>query len=158
MQHVQLYFNRTHVNRPTNPRGRKYCLIMIDNVGLWWSSGMSGKPLVIVHILWHVDVCRKRIVASEIGFLDKPSLGVGLACPRIRTMEVVSSWKPERCCVINARCNEGGFLDNDLLPNAFPCQRIFNKHFLGYRYTVQAAVQMKTEIFVSETSFSFRDS
>jgi hypothetical protein len=59
-------------------------------------------------ILWHVSVSRERTgkyVAVEIRFLDKPSLDAGRMFPRIRKLEVVNSWKPERFCEINIRCH-----------------------------------------------------
>jgi hypothetical protein len=37
------------------------------------------------------------------------SLGVKQTCPWIRKMEVVDSWKPERCCESSTRFHGGGF-------------------------------------------------
>jgi hypothetical protein len=46
-------------------------------------------------------------------------------------MEVVDTWKPERCCEINTRFHGGGFLENNSVQKASPCKRRFNKNFRG---------------------------
>jgi hypothetical protein len=44
-------------------------------------------------------------------------------------MEVVDSWKPERCSRINTRVHGGGFLETNAVQNDSPCKRTFQQRF-----------------------------
>jgi hypothetical protein len=108
-------------------------------------------------ILWHAGALRKRIgkyVSAEIQFLNtnhrwafnKPihEYGTGScrllenssllwkqqACPWVRKMEIVDSWKSKSCSEINACFCESEILETNLVQR-FPCKQTCTKCFRG---------------------------